>query len=79
MNIQAFFNENTIRMLPKTYEMIKAAPVFFANQMINLALREVMQTEKPLDKMSDDEIELFEKQLEDLFRIKDLIEKESKK
>jgi len=67
---QGHFNEKALDMLPKIKSAIKSAPEFEANQMKNVALREMSNAHKPLDRMSEGEKEAFSNDLLKLFKSK---------
>lgn len=74
MTIQANFNQQAIDMLSAVKKAIQAGSDFESNQMMNISLREVMNSRIAIAYMSKDELTVFSDALLAIFEHKELIE-----
>jgi hypothetical protein len=66
--IQSIINQATIDMLPMIKKLIFSAGDFEKNQMINVVLRESMNSATSLDEMSSDQLNMFQSRLISAFK-----------
>ena len=68
MSIQAQLNKAALELVPVVNEHIKKSGAFESNQMINVVLREAMNSDVSLDSMSTEQLEKFQESLIERFK-----------
>lgn len=68
MSIQGQLNNQAMDLIPLVQNAISSADDFDANQMLHSALRGMMDSDKPIDDMSSDEINEFQEGLIGYFK-----------
>ena len=68
MSLQSQLNNDAITMLPLIKSAVKNAEAFESNQMINLTLKECLNSCTPLSDMSENQLEKFQTDLLDTFK-----------
>lgn len=68
MSIQRMLIKESLKYIPKINELIRISYPLESIQMENLALRNIMNSPIPIDKMNDGQIESFQNTLIDKFK-----------
>jgi len=71
MTLQAKLDNMALKMLHMTSNSISQADKFNANQMRCYALREMMNTEKPMNEMTESELKAFDANIVRMFIFKE--------
>lgn len=73
MTIQSQLDNESLKKLTQVSEVINNAEAFERNQMINAALRAMMNSTTAIDDMNDDQLKKFEADLIESFKFKEWI------